>query len=248
MLAKMSIDQALIKAKSHVKKNEIAEAKKIYEAVLLTFPKNTRAQKGLDVLSRYINNKIINKKQPSMEKINTLLDHYQNSRYEQAKSLAELFTRDFPEYSFGWQVLGAVLKETGYVEEAIVAFKNILINPLDAIAHSNLGISLKDLHEFEEAEKILRDAISLNYNYAPAHNNLASVLKELGKHKEAENSLRRAISLKPDFVEAYINLGKILNEMSRPDEAEEYFRKGITLKPTNVETYNYLDYLKKLEN
>ena len=214
MLCEMSIDQALIKAKSHVKKNEMAEAKKIYEAVLLAFPKNTRAQKGLDVLSQYKDNKIINKKQPSMEKINTLIDHYQNSRYEQAKSLAELFTRDFPEYSFGWQVLGAVLKETGYVEEAIVAFKkNILINPLDAIAHSNLGISLKDLHEFEEAEKILRDAISLNYNYAPAHNNLASVLKELGKHKEAENSLRRAISLKPDFVEAYTNLGKILRNV-----------------------------------
>ena len=72
MLAKMSIDQALMKAKSHVKKNEMAEAKKIYEAVLLAFPKNTRAQKGLDVLSQYKDNKIINKKQPSMEKINTL--------------------------------------------------------------------------------------------------------------------------------------------------------------------------------
>ena len=248
MLAKMSIDQALIKAKSHIKKNEIAEAQKLYEAVLLAFPKNTRAKKGLDVLSQYIDNKIIKKTQPSMEKINTLLDHFQNGRYEQAKFLAELFTRDFPEHSFGWQVLGGVLKETGYVEEAIDAFKkSLLINPQDAIAHSNLGISLKDLGEFEEAEKILRNAISLNYNYAPAHNNLASTLKELGKYKEAEKFLRKAIALKPDLVEAYINLGKILNEMSRPDEAEEYLRKGINLEPTNVDIYNYLGiFLKEL--
>ena len=40
MLAKLSVNQALMKAKSHIKKDEIAEAQKLYEDVLRFFPKN----------------------------------------------------------------------------------------------------------------------------------------------------------------------------------------------------------------
>ena len=51
MLAKISVDQALIKAKFHAKNNNIIEAKKLYESVLLAFPKNVRAKKGLASLN-----------------------------------------------------------------------------------------------------------------------------------------------------------------------------------------------------
>ena len=50
-LAKLSIDQALLKAKSHAKKGEIAEAKKIYSTILNSYPKNIRAKEGLAALS-----------------------------------------------------------------------------------------------------------------------------------------------------------------------------------------------------
>ena len=43
MLKKLSVDQALIKAKSHFKKNEVIEAKKLYLVILQAFPKNLRA-------------------------------------------------------------------------------------------------------------------------------------------------------------------------------------------------------------
>ena len=56
MLAKLSVDQALMRAKSHEKKDEIAEAQKLYEAVLLAFPKNMRAQKGLEALNNHKQN------------------------------------------------------------------------------------------------------------------------------------------------------------------------------------------------
>ena len=47
MLAKLSVDQALMKANSFAKKGEIAEAEKIYKSILNTFSKNQRALKGL---------------------------------------------------------------------------------------------------------------------------------------------------------------------------------------------------------
>ena len=51
-MAKLSVDQALLKAKSHVKKGKIQEAQELYEAVLQAFPKNKRAQQGLAALNK----------------------------------------------------------------------------------------------------------------------------------------------------------------------------------------------------
>ena len=50
-LAKLSVDKALLKAKSHTKKGDIEEAKKLYQAVLQAFPTNKRAQQGLAALN-----------------------------------------------------------------------------------------------------------------------------------------------------------------------------------------------------
>ncbi len=52
----------------------------------------------------------------------------------------------------------------------------IELNPNDAYAHNNLGILLKNLNRYEEAEKEYREAIRLNPNLAEAHNNLGILL------------------------------------------------------------------------
>ena len=46
-MAKLSVDQALLKAKSHAKKGEIEEAQKLYQTVLQTFPKTNGRSRGL---------------------------------------------------------------------------------------------------------------------------------------------------------------------------------------------------------
>ena len=51
-MAKLSVGQALLKAKSHGKKGEIEEAQKLYQVVLQAFPKNKRAQQGLAALNK----------------------------------------------------------------------------------------------------------------------------------------------------------------------------------------------------
>jgi len=54
----MSVDQALIKAKSYTKKNQITEAQKLYEDILIKFPKNIRAHKELAILNKIIETNI----------------------------------------------------------------------------------------------------------------------------------------------------------------------------------------------
>ena len=43
----LSVDHLLVKAKSHVKKEELSEAQELYNPILNNFPENKRAQQEL---------------------------------------------------------------------------------------------------------------------------------------------------------------------------------------------------------
>ena len=178
---------------------------------------------------------------PSHSQLNSLIEHYQSGRYEDAEKLAISITQQFPYHSFSWKVLAAVLKQTGRVSEALVANqKAVEIAPEDAEAHSNLGNTLKALGRFKEAEASHRQAIALKPHYAEVHSNLGVTLKALGRFKEAEASYRQAIALKPDFAEAHSNLGNILKDLGRFKEAEASHRQAIALKPDFAEAHSNL--------
>ena len=73
-MAKLSVDQALLKAKSHAKKGEIAEAQKLYQAVLEAFPKNKRAQQGLAASNRL--KQAATTQGPPQDAVNQLINLY----------------------------------------------------------------------------------------------------------------------------------------------------------------------------
>ena len=150
---------------------------------------------------------------PSQLQINTLLEHYQNRRFIDAEKLAVFITRKFPENQFAWKVLGAILKLTGRISEALaVGRKSSQISPLDEEAHNNLGTILQELERYDEAEESYKKAIALKPDFAGAHNNLGTILQELARYHEAETNFIKAISLTPDYAEAYCNLGNALHK------------------------------------
>ena len=173
---------------------------------------------------------------PSHSQLNSLLEHYQSGRYEDAEKLAISITQQFPHHPFSWKVLAAVLKQTGRISEALVASqKAVEIDPEDAEAHSNLGNTLKELGRLEEAEASHRQAIELKPDLADAHNNLGTVWQALGKLEEAEESYRQAIALRMGFFQAHSNLANILKELGRVEESKESDRKAIFLSPAYAE-------------
>ena len=183
----------------------------------------------------------INSVSPSQQQLESLLEHYQNGRYDDAENMALSITQEFPENQFAWKVLGALLGQKGMKAEALNANqKAVQLVPQDAEAHSNLGLTLKELGRLEEAEASLRQAIALRSDYAKAHNKLGATLQELGRLEEAEASYRQAITLKPDFIEAHSNLGVTLQELGRLEEAEASLRQAIAFKSDFAEAHNNL--------
>jgi len=182
-----------------------------------------------------------NSASPSQKQLDSLLEDYQNGRFNEAEKLAVSLTQEFPKHQFGWKVLGAVLGQTDRKSEAVDANqKAVQLFPQDAVAHSNLGVTLKALGRLDEAEASYTQAIALKPDYAEAHSNLGNMLRELSRFEEAEASLRQAIALKPGYTEAHSNLGITLQELGRLAEAEASLRQAIALKPDYAEVHSNL--------
>ncbi|MDA9625213.1 tetratricopeptide repeat protein, partial [Luminiphilus sp.] len=122
------------------------------------------------------------------------------------------------------------------------------LSPQDAVAHSNLSVTLQDLGRLDEAEASCRQAIALKPSLAEAHSNLGNTLRDLGKLDESEASCRQAIALKLGYAEAHYNLGVTLQDLGRLSEAKASHRKAIALKPDYAKAHNNLgNTLKELE-
>ena len=86
------------------------------------------------------------RKEPDQSKLTNLLELYQSKKYVDAEELAISLTQEFPESQFAWKVLAAVYRQTGKIKESLaISQKSVLLAPLDAEAHFNLGNTLKDL-------------------------------------------------------------------------------------------------------
>ena len=236
-MTNLSVDQALLRAKSHIKRNEIAEAKKLYQAVLLTFPKNIRIQKELASLDNHTQNNVI--QTPTSETISHLVNLYNEGQFAIVVEQAQSLTKQYPQAFVIWNILGAAYQGLGQVKEASEAFKKVTeLNPNYANGFNNLGITLQTLGKYEEAVKAYKDALLLKPNYAEVYNNIGNTLKDQGQLEEAIDAYKQAVLLIPDTPEIHNNLGLTLKEQGKFDEAIEAYDRALLLKPDYFEAYN----------
>ena len=84
-------------------------------------------------------------------------------------------------------------------------FVKLLNFPHHPHAYNNLGATLIDIGDYEEAKSNLKKAIELQPDYAEAYNNLGNACKEMEEYNEAIQVYEKAIELNPQYYEAYNN-------------------------------------------
>ena len=167
---------------------------------------------------------------PPQELINELLGHYQSGMFAEAEKLALSITQDYPKHSFGWKVLGAVLKQTGRVIASLTVMeKSVKIAPQDAEAHNNLGTTLKELGRLDEAEASYNQAIALKADLAEAHRMLASMKKF--KRQDEQYSKMLELYLDGNITEeqrCHINFGlaKACEDLGNFEQAFTHYSEG----------------------
>ena len=184
--------------------------------------------------------------QPAPAEVNALLALYNARRYAELESRARLLVEQFPDFGFGWKLLGGALQMQG--KNALPAFqKTAQLMPGEADAHYNLAVALKSFGLLDDAAASYRKAVKLKPDYAEAHSNLGNVLKDLGQLDAAVASYRRALKIKPDWADAHNNLGAALKDLGQLDDALASYRMAVQIKPDYADAhYNLGNVLKDL--
>jgi len=235
-VAKLSVNQALSKAKSHEKKGEILEAQELYKEVLDAFPNNKKAKLMLANLDKSFRNG--NVKKPPSNIINQLVALYNQGHLSLVIEHCQRFIGQFPDAFIIWNILGAANKGLGRVEEASKAFMKVVkLNPTYADGYNNLGVTLQEQGKFEGALVAYKKAISIKPNYAEAYNNLGNTLLEQGEPAGAISSYKKAISIDSNYAEANYNMGFALSSINKPEEAIVAYNNAISIKPNYSEAY-----------
>lgn len=176
--------------------------------------------------------------QPPPQEVEALLALFRAGRVAETEARAHAITQRYPQYGYGWMVLGAALKNLGRSAEAIGPMQtSVTLLPNDANAHSNLGGALNDGGQLLEAEASLRRALAINSNHAQALNNLGITLLSSGKYAEAEAYLRRAVASDPKMIDAHNNLGNALKALGRLNDAVTSYSRTLQLNPEYAEAH-----------
>ncbi len=163
-----------------------------------------------------------------------LLSSFNSGPYEQTKALALEMISEFPGQPLPWKVLGALFLNSGRIEDAISAFKEVTaVAPEDAEAHSNLGNSLKAAGRLLEAEQSYLRSIDCQADFATAHFNLGVLYFEQGQLENAKRSFKDSLRIEPGNSDAHFNLGEAFKTLGDIDAAVKCFNMAAEAEPNN---------------
>jgi len=114
-----------------------------------------------------------------------------------------------------------------------------------------LGLIKFQRGKFDEAHRLISQAIKISSRSAKARSNLALVLQHLGRPEQALASVEKALSIEPDNLLALNNRGHILWQLKRSEEALESLDRALAIKPDYADALcnrgNALADLRRLE-
>ena len=111
------------------------------------------------------------------------------------------------------------------------------VDPSDANAHNNLGVTLLAVGRVDEAIAHYRKALFIQPNYADASCNLASALLFKGDLDDAIPYYSACLALSPNQPEAQYNFATALFRGGRTDDAIAHYQKVLELRPDNADAH-----------
>lgn len=88
---------------------------------------------------------------------------------------------------------------------------------------------------YDEAEELLKDALTADVTFGPAHNNLGRVYYEKNQFYTAAWEFEYAAKLLPHHAEPRNNLGLVFEAVGDYDEAVGHYEEALLIEPNNPE-------------
>jgi len=219
------------KARSAEKRGDEAEARRLLEEVLQSYPKNVTARRSLARL----NDPGASGEAPSQAELRRLIEAHERGDHAETIRLGEILARRDPDNEIVHTLLGAAkLGLRDYIGAEGAFREAVRIEPLNAAHYNNLGIALHGQGRPTEAEKACVKAIKLDPGYTDAHFNLGIIHEDGGRIEEAVACCRTVLCLAPDHVSAHYKLGALYREARRWPEAIDAYVKLLAIAPDHA--------------
>ena len=258
----LNVPGALAQARALYRQGRLADAERVYAAILAVRPDqfdalqslgtikrlNGRFSEALDLISRAMRSKA-----PSPQ---VLWNHgVVLSALNRPGEAIESFDRAIKLKSKFFDAhndRGSALRQLNRFDEALTSYDRALAaQPNFVEALYNRGNALEQLQRFDEALASYDRALVLRPNFSEALYTRGNVLMQLKRFDEAVTSYDRALALRPNFFEALYNRGNLLRELKRFDEAVASYDRALALRPNVVEVLlnrgHALEQLKRFE-
>ncbi len=108
-------------------------------------------------------------------------------------------------------------------------------SPIYATAHNDLGSTLTEAGEPDDALIEWRKALEVDPHFADAAANLGIVLVRMGRFSEAVPPLERAAELQPDAADVRLTLGRAYASLGAYNEAMAAFQAYLRLAPEGAD-------------
>ncbi len=152
--------------------------------------------------------------------------------------VAKQFFEKIDKDTTDWEVkmyLGAIAINQHQDSTAIEQFKQVTqMAGWNVQAWIRLGGLYFDNKKYEEAAKVMAEAIQLFPDDFTVNLILGLSLAQSNKETEAKPYLKKAVDINPNDVNALSAYGFTLNQLKESTEAAEYLKKALKLSPGNV--------------
>ena len=226
----INVPQTLAQALDLHKAGRLADAEKLYAAILAARPDHFDALQMLGLVKlargqpaealRLVAAAMRARKPSPQLLVNHGLALNALSRREEALESFDLAIRQKSKFAEAHNNRAAVLAALGRDEEAIDAYcKALAITPAYPEAHYNLGNLYRTHGRNDEALKCYDRALALRPKYADVHNNRGLVLMLLKREEDALVAFEAALAVNAAHPDALKNRIAALNALGRYEEA-----------------------------
>ncbi|XP_041352058.1 protein O-mannosyl-transferase TMTC3-like [Gigantopelta aegis] len=174
------------------------------------------------------------------------------NRYQDALEYFKKAVSVQPDDIGAHQNVGRTYKTLNMTAEAVKAYQSALdlFPPIipgksytTRIAPSHLNVYLnlasligKDPNRLEEADDLLKTAISMRSDYIQGYINRGDILVKLGRMEEAKQVYRQGLQIEPDNADIHYNLGVVCLEMKNPAEARIHLEEALKYDPDHFQS------------
>ncbi|MCZ6678150.1 MAG: DUF3857 domain-containing protein, partial [Candidatus Poribacteria bacterium] len=179
--------------------------------------------------------------------------HFQRQEYEKARDAFAALVKLEPRNISVRNYLGYIHEELGDFAAAVRQYEETLkIDSRNLYALNHLGLAYKQLQRLDDAEAILREALTIDPKAARSesknlHNYLGLIYLERGEVGEAIAEFRESIRLFSKDIWARQNLASLYEDHGRYYEAQLQYYKILEVEPQNLLAPTRLQALAQLD-